>query len=332
MGLEPLEKLATDIAPAGNENENSDNPPAPLTPDALSDEKVLEFLKSKGITATSLEELKPKTKEEAKTPEQIAEEREAAKLTYGIQKGLFKKQDYDNFVTDSQNKDGLVFSQYAADAKEDDPALTDEEIQAEFDEKFGLTAEPGTRKHKRGQQEIAVLHDRIMQNKYNKIYGADNAYSAYESKVNNETAWNERVKKETPAYAKVVEEAFSELKKIPAKFSDTESYEADIMADSINKVKEYFLKPEIIEKYISEGYTKDEIKDMATTSVLRLDFPNIAKAIAVDYARKNQKGAKGIIEGGKATTLATGEKVLTDDQKQMLEVYQKANEKAAEVN
>lgn len=326
-GEEPLTELPSEEGNSGTGNEgglgesgqqntavedkNKINEPAPIT-----DDVILKYLQQKGITVNSLDDLnKPKTEADI---EKQAEDRENAKLTYGLNKGLFNRKTHEQFILDKSNKQQLVFVQYYQEAKKEDPELSDEDIQSEFASKYGLDSEPTTRKHKRGLQEIEILGDIILKNKYNNIYKLDGEYDTYEKQTLTQKEFERKLLSEAPNYKKTVDDVFGELKKITTKFSDDESYDVDILDDAIVGLKEKFLDKNFIAQKISEGYTKEELKEVAFTAILKQNWPLIAKEIANQAILKQQKGVKGIMPiGGQHNS--SGNDQLNDKQKAVLQ-------------
>ena len=288
----------------------------PVVPE-ITDDAVLKYLQQKGLPVNSLDELnKPVT--EADLAKQ-ADDRENAKLTYGLNKGLFNRKTHEQYILDKSNKQQLVFAQYYQDAKKEDPELTDEDIQVEFAAKYGLDAEPNTRKHKRGLQEIDILGDLILKNKYTNIYKLDNEYDVYERQTMSQKEFERKLISEAPIYKKTVDDIFGELTKITTKFSDDESYEVDVMEDVVIALKEKFLDKSFVAQKISEGYTKEDLKEVAFTALLKQNWPLIAKEIVNQALLKQQKGVKGIIPLGVQQKEANNH--LTEQQQAVLNRY-----------
>jgi hypothetical protein len=312
------------IATAAAEAEKKKNQDKP-TPDAdpeLSDDQLIKLLAKKGITVASVEELKKPAA--PPDPAKEAELREANELAYGLQKGLFNKKDYDGFVHDSQSPQDFVYAQYHAEAKADDPELTDEDIQSEFLSKYGLDAEPGTRKHKRGTKEINTIAESLLKQKYGKIYEAKSSFSSHEKETTTAAQDEAKVVAESPTYQKDVDEIFTSLKKIPVKFSDTESVEVDAIEESLNAFKVAVLKPEFVKKKILAGYTKEQLKEEIFAGFLYKNFPAIAQQVANQHLLKHSAGTKGIPNLGCSTRKEVGETIqLTDAQKKAKAIHDK---------
>jgi hypothetical protein len=293
----------------------------------LSDEQLLKLLANKGITAASLEALR--TPPPPADPVKVAEQREADELAYLLSKGLITKKEYDGFVSDSSDNQAFVYAQYHAEQKAEDPALTDEEIQAEFDLKYGLLEKPDSRQFKRGVKEINTLAEVYRKQKYSKIYDGKTAFSTYEKDTTTAKAEESKVLAAAPVYQKDVEEIFTELKKIPVKFSDTESIEVDAMEGSLDLFKAAVLKPDFIRKKILAGYTKAELKEEIFAGFLYKNFPAIAQQVANQHLQKHAAGTRGIpLLGG---LLRKEDKGLepNEAQKRLIALNKEAKEKEA---
>lgn len=341
QGLQPLTELPKDL----QDNKGGDPPPAKTpeeiekerlaaegnkggdnTPGELDDAALLQLLEKRGIKAASLDELKPKDPDE--DPELTAEKLEAAKLTYGLEKGLFNKKTYDNFISESKAPQNLVLAEFYADAKKSDPNLTDDEITAEFREEYGLDAEPTSRKFLRGKKNLETRAEKLMNEKYGKVLSLDNEFKTHQDARKAESERKKAILAKTPQYKKDVQSIFTELRKITTKFSDTESYEANLVESDINEIMNDFLKPEAAEKMIEEGYTPEKLKDTAFMVLLKQKFPVIAKELIKQALLKNQKGAHGIPDGSN-TGDAGGDGTLTESQKAYRVLNEKANPKEA---
>ena len=290
-------------------------------PSELDDTALLELLGKRGIKVSSLEDLKTKDPEE--DPILTAEKLDAAKLTYGLEKGLFNKKTYDNYISDSKDPHHLVFADFYADAKKNDPNLTDEEIQAEFREEYGLDSETTSRKFLRGKKDLDVRAEKIMNEKYGKVLSLDSEFKSHQETRKTESDRRKTILAKTPQYKKDIQAAFGDLKKITTKFSDTESYEATILDEHINEIMDDFLKPEAAERMIEEGYTPEKLKGVAFNVLLSKKFPVIANELIKQALLKNQKGAHGIPEGNTLGGNGGEEKDLTEGQK----LYKSLNEK-----
>jgi hypothetical protein len=323
-------RVAAEAEAARIEAEKNKKPDANTEENELSDEELLKLLGKRGITAVSIEALK--TPPTPPDPAKVAEQREADELAYALSKGLFNKKDYDSFLHDSQDPQDLVYAQYHAEAKAEDKDLTDEDIQAEFLSKFGLDAEPGTRKHKRGIKEINTIAESLLKQKYGKIYDAKSAFSTHEKDVLTTKETDTKVSVGVPVYKKDVEDIFTDLKKIPFKFSDTESVDIPVMQEYLDELKDAFLKPEHAKNKILSGYKKETLKEEVFAAFLYKNFPYLAKEIANQHLLKHSAGTKGIpLLGGLGKK--EGDTIeLTPAQKTLAEIIKKEKEKSTVTN
>lgn len=326
MGLEPLEKLAT-ATPAPVENKNPEIPEKPkegeadpnkLTPEPapvigeLTNEQLIELLGSRGIKISSLDDLKPKDPQ--KTPQEIAEEEENEKLAFGLTKGLFKKAEYESFVTDNNAKVELVFANFEAEAKADDPTLTPEEIREEFEAKFGLNAEVGTRQHKRGAKEIEVIAKELLKSKHSKIYEAENKFAGHKATANSQAEYNKNIIAKTPEYKINVEEAFAIAKKIAEGI--------EIPEESVIEMKNLFLEPKFVEAQIKNGFTKEQIAQQVKAAVYSKNMEFILKRNADLAVDAHKAGTKGIVpSGAEKKEQDANKKKLTPAQQQVYDTY-----------
>lgn len=323
QGLDPLTELpkkdATPTLPS--KSDVLDKNPDPETPptQVLNQDSVLEFLRQQGIEASSLEDLKKKPEVD---PLLAAEQRDAAILSYGLQKGKFNKKTYESFIKESSDLEQLVFQQEFSEAQKEDSELTLEDFQAEFATKYGLDTELGTRKHKQGQKNLTIIGNQILQNKYKNIYETESDYSNYENSQKSIEERNKKIEAGAKKYKEKIDTVFNKLKKIPAKFSDEEVYEVDAMNDSLDALKALMTQDDFATQQILRDTPEEELSEIAYTRFLRDNFPRIAKEIAVQYAHKNQKGTRGIPVPAK---INEGEgAILSPEQKKFVDIY-KAN-------
>lgn len=326
MGQEPLTELPNAVKPPEDAPEKSvvedKKETAPINQPAaqvveLTDEAVLEYLKNKkGLSLQTFEDLnKPVT--EADIQAQL-EKKEDDKLAFGLNKGLFNRKTYENFISDRKSAGDFVFANFYETQKADDPSLTDEEIQTEFAVKFGLDAEPGTRKHKRGQQEINVLANELLKAKYPKIISLDSDYAQFETAQTTQKTYQQKIIQATPTYKKDLDEVFVQLGKIQAKFSDDKEYAVPVLETSLQEIKTFLSQPEFIEQRIQGGYTKEELHEIVYTALLRKNFPLFVEEITKQAMLEHQKGVRGILPSGKQVTEVAPTNNLTEKQAEAL--------------
>lgn len=281
-------------------------------PAELDDAKVLEYLKKYNPDIKSIEDLKPKVNID---PEKEAEEREAAKVSYGLQKGLFRKKDYDGFISDSKDPVNLVYDEYLQAAKKDDANLTDEEILEEFKDEYGLNADKGSRKYNRGQKDLALHSEKILQTKYSKILSLDSDFDRYENSAKEEKARQQKILTEAPVRKQQIETAFDKLKKINWEADKDEKYEIEYPEEVIASVKKGLLNPNFIQTVIDQEWSEEQLTDAIDTTLRKAGFAQILKKASDAYHLNHVKGSKGIPEGGQGGKKEITEPKLSDNQK-----------------
>ncbi len=179
------ERLRLEAEAKGNEGgEKKDAPIVAATPtktELTIEEKQKIAMELLGVTDLSELVKKSEIKKEPTTEEIEAakDQRENEKIAFALKNNKFSKKEYESFISDSKDFKGLVYNQYAKEQLELDPTLTADDIKSEFDLKFGLDEEEGSRKYKRGLKEIGLLAENILKQNYSKIYGIDSEYTAY---------------------------------------------------------------------------------------------------------------------------------------------------------
>lgn len=289
----------------------------------ITDEMLLEELSKKtGKKFTSWDELKPKPEEIDK--EKAAEQREANKLSYGLQKGLFNKKQFENFIADSKNPIGLVYAAELNEAKKDDPQWDDDkekEFKEEFEEKFGLSLDPSASKYKRGQKQIGIIAETILRHEYSSIYGLEGEYSKHESFQNTEEANKKKILETAPVYKKEVDEIVTGLATVDIPFGSDEKYTVPVPQEMLDSVKQVLLDPDFVSSQVLKGYNKEEIAQIATNMVISQNFGALAHEAAKQYRAKHEKGIRGIPEGGKVENPGNNLEGLSDNQKKAIEFF-----------
>lgn len=257
----------------------------------LSDEQLLKLLEKKGIKAATLADL---TQKEVVDPEKEKEDREIAKLTYGLNKGKFTKKQYDSFVSDKNDPKNLYYAKYHAEAKAEDAALTDEEIEQEFIAEHGLDADQKSRKYKNGQEKISLMADKLLRDKYGNIISIDQEYEAYDKQQRSKADFEKKVIASAPVYKKDLQDVFKDLKKITTKFEDGQEYEVAALDESIKSIEETMTEPKFVASQIGNGYTKENLKKTAWLLFLDSNLPYLLKEVANQHLNKHAAGTKGI--------------------------------------
>jgi len=295
-----------------------------IVAEELDDEKVLAYLKNKkGKEVASLEDLiNPKKELTPEEKEKLVEVREANKYSYGLSNGLFSKKELENYIADSKNPTETVFSAYAAKQKELDPALTDKEIKEEFDSEFGLDEDDKeSRRYKKGQVLLNNLAYNIINQKYPNILNLENNYSDYEKTTSEQKEAENKIATKTPLYIKDLEAVKNEMSKVSFQIGKDDIFEIDLPSASVENVISKMMAQEQIQKQVSRGWSKEELKQVAQTTAIIENLPFLLKSYGDAQVLKNQKGVRGVPPTDDRRQRVLQEAELTDRQKEALNFY-----------
>src|SRR5574338_416448 len=282
--------------------------PPPAAAAELTEEQILAFLKkNKGIDVKSLEDFVPKV-----DPVVEAEQKENKKIAYAFEKGLISRREYDAYVSDKANEQNVVYENYAADAKADDPDLTDEQIAESFAEEFSLSADPSSFKYKQGQKRLAIIANKLMSDKHSKVLLIDSEFSKYESSIKQKEERLNKILSETPKYKSEVEAALTNHSKVKISLGENDEYEVSLTENDYKTIKEAFLSKEQAEKMIDAGYSKEELDMSIKMAIREANFDKIVKQITDKKMENYAKGIQGIPVLGDLKNVNVSASKLTD--------------------
>ena len=299
-------------------------PATPAPRAELTEEEVLEFLKKKGKNVSSFDDIR--TAEVAqKSKEEIEAERDANRLTFGLQKGFFKKAEYDSFTADASDKESLVMQDYFARARAADPDATEEEIQTEFESKYGLDADETSRRYKTGQQELADRASLLLKKKHGKIYEADNQFVQHEKISAAEMAQAKTFAEQAPVYKQELKEVFKSLKNLKGKLTDGSDYEIEVSDEDIDAAAAEMLNDGFISAQLKAGVPAKALAAAAEVAIKQKNFGKILSTYAAKEQLKYTKGTAGIpvipttviVNDDKYAHLTPNERIMLEEGKKM---------------
>lgn len=315
----------------GDENKDKPEPAKVETPVAkeYSEEELMEMVSAKaGRKITSWDELKPKPEE--LDAERQKEERETNKFIWGLQNKVIKKEENEAYIQDSKDIQQLVYRQRLQAALAEDPNLSEDEFKSEFEEEFGINAAEGSRRNKNGKDTLNRLAGEILKSTYSGIYELESKYSQFEQQSKAQKEREAKIKEGAPAYKQALDSVKAELKKIKAEINPEESFEIEAIDEDIDQVVSMLSDPEWASEQILKGTTKEQLKDIAWTALLKQSFPKLALQVAKQYHLKKAAGTKGII---KMNTGGEGEEYqLTEAQKVLVDLHKQNNPELAGSN
>lgn len=301
-GEMPEVKDVKPVAPVEKVDEppvDDTNPAPSATPKEIemTDEAVRKYLKEKkGIEVEDFEAFKPKPKEEtAEEKEKKRQIKEAQKYTFGVENGYITKELRDEFVKAQSSPTDLVYAAYKQEAKTEDPELDDAEIEAEFRDRFGLNSEENSRAFKRGQKELGVIAEKMIQSKFQKVYDLDRDFDTYENEQTASENHKARILAEAPKYKETVKGIVTKLKKRSYIIGDNEgTYEYEFSDDSLDKAAKILLDPKFVEAQIGRGYSEEGLEKVLNSVLWEQDHTKILSNVAKQYHSSEllKKGAE----------------------------------------
>jgi len=282
--------------------------------DDIDDDKLKKALAKKlGIAVEDVDAyLKPK--ETVLTDDdkiKLKEERENKKIAFALQSGKITKKEIDSYVADTNDLEKVVYNHYKAQQLEIDPDLTVEEIEAAFEEKYGLTYDKESRQFKAGQKDLSFIAESIIKQKHANYLSIDNEFNAHEESEATAQKTIQEISAKTPQFRKDIDDVKAELKTLKINLANNESYSIQLDDELLDSYTQKMLTPEYAKKVISQGYTKDGIRDTIKFAVIADNLDSIIQGVVNADRLKNQAGLRGVLPERKFLR----EKELTEEAK-----------------
>lgn len=272
----PEEKKTEIPATPAAEEKKVEEPPKTEVKADLTDAEILAMLEKRGIKVNSFDDLK-----KPETPEEIAaraEKRKNDALAWGLQNGKVKKEDYDTFQKLNTNKYQVLFDDFAAIAKEQDPAATDEDIQNNFQEYI--------QNNKKFLEELA---DSRIKNKFSPIFNLENEYTKFEESENSKSNLKRQVEAAMPVYKSDVKTALNSIKKIDFVIEDKENTSNNVPVSfeftdaDLKEVEDALFDGNQALTRIKNGYSQDTIKQEARLFLIDKKLSQLVTTAAKNY-------------------------------------------------
>lgn len=181
-----------DADPEKKKNTKAKTGDDPEPEDDIEDEKLLKALNKKsGKNFKTLDEYY-KAQEPAPSPKILTadEQKEADEqkkqdaLKFGLEKNLFKKKDYDNYlIFNNRSKEDVVKDEFAAELRKEDADISDEDIEEQFKTTYHLFDDEKSIKYKKGMQQIEALYDKIKTEKFGAIVDVESVYEGVQKNI-----------------------------------------------------------------------------------------------------------------------------------------------------
>jgi hypothetical protein len=280
-------------------------PPEPKAAE-LTDESVIAFLNEKGIKTTNLQDLMPQPS--AEEIAQAKQKRTTDMLAYGLSTGKFKKEEYDAFQNESANKLAVAMAEIETTLTEKikaaNPDLTQDQVAEQVAQYTFSNLPEDSILRKEREQELLLMADGKLKNKYKNIYGLEADFEQHEQGMINKTNRENKVQAALPVFQKDIDAVLGSLSfmEVPVNDTQNEKNNATVKVTfnetDLKEVKESFLHPDNVVRQLTNGYTVDELKEQAELMLLKKHFPRLISQAAIDYNSgqkdKYMKARKGL--------------------------------------
>jgi len=263
----------------------------------MDDSSVLNYLKSKGLDYSSLDDLKQKPKEA--TAEEIAaqkEQEENDKFSWAI-KNVVSKNKYESYLSVVKDPLGAVLADAKKDALAADPDLDVEEFISEFKDKYGVDADENSVKFKQGKKAIETLAKELVREQFPEILTIDSKYNEHKSNVQKQAEVENTISKGLPLYAQ----------KLQASIEKTKTFRINLGGD---EVFEFNADPETIKDFVTEISKKENATNAILNNVsdatidrelqvayLTNNLPNILNSFKAKVIEAYEKERRGVLVG-----------------------------------
>lgn len=295
-GTPPATEAAADAATT-----STDTPPVPTpdpTPAAITadddipEEKLLAALKKRGHDIASLEQLKvpdaPLTEEQKK---EQAKRLRAEAIAYGLTSNKFTQEEVEAFAVDQAKTPAEIAKTIFTDRlRQQEPNLTEEELNERFDDWMMTNAEDGNWQKKMRQDEISNLQQLYIENKYGKILGITNEYQQaiilnkqrqeYDTAI--EKAAGSLPDKMTFEVPVIKEDGTTEIK----------NYSYTIPKDAVAAAKAEFLKEENFHILGKGDVNAQAIQEALTYAIKNRELDRIIATVSNSHASEQIKSIK----------------------------------------
>ena len=279
-------------------------PPPNQLNDELSDEQLVELLKKRGATISSLEDLKPKP-----TPEELAEkerEKQGAMLAHGLSTGKFKKEEYDAYQRAQSNKIAVIREDIAEQFQAAFPELSPEAIEEKVANYMFENLGPDDAVRQAREKELLTLADMKISDKYKNIVSLPKDYEMHLEGLNKQANFEKKVQATLPVFKADVSKALESLRKFTVSVPDSKNPENTVNLEleysdaDLKEVESLFITNDQIIRAVN-GMTFDQLKGEAELVLVKKHLPRLISQAAKNYNAiqkdKYINGRKGLITG-----------------------------------
>jgi len=278
----------TKVAPVVEKTKQNES----VDEDDIDTEKLLKALsKVTGRTISSLEELEvPKQELTKEQLEKRAQERETAKMEFGLKNKIISKDQIESFLSDKNNPTEVAYSVYATNIKDLNPELTDKQIRERFEERYSLNEDEDSVEFKAGQGELNLIAKTAIERNHSDYLSLESKYAAFEQSQTKEAERKASILKKAPQFRNDIKAVAERCKNITVAGKKVEIGD-DIIGEYVNEI---FASPET-ESIIENGYTLEGLENALKDKIVKDNLDNIVTGLIDAAVLKAQAGVRGVI-------------------------------------
>lgn len=263
-------------------------PESTLTPEGdLSNDKLIELLAKKGITVSSLDDLKPKLSEaEIKDAE---EKRKGKMVAYGIETGKFKIDDYNTLQKLQENKTAIFIDELTSEIKAANPEITEDQLSEQLKEYTLSHLDENDPRRKRREKELNIVAEQRLKEQFGSIYNLPSEFENYEKSEQSKYQLQRKIEAGLPVYKEDVKNIIEWVKKQDFVIEDKEHPENNVSIPfefneaKLKQITDAFLTESQIVQSISNGYDLEAMKQQAKMFLIGTDIESIVNHSAKHY-------------------------------------------------
>lgn len=255
----------------------------------IPEDKILAMLKKRGIDAKSLDELKPKPTLSPEEQEAAAENERTAAINFGLEKKLFTRKDYEQFIADTRRTpEDIALQVFSNVMLAADNTLKPEDINARFREYFRLDHEDSDWQKTLKAQEMKDLAVSYINKTHAKVTGVTDEYRA-----------EQQIKQDALSYHTSVKQSFNTIgKTLTHTIKDEEGefpFQFNIPEKVIKDATDIYLSSEHFNAL--NGIEPEELTAAIRLSMLEKMLPQIIAEGAKSYHAHKVETLKMIRQG-----------------------------------
>ena len=224
---------------------------------------------------------------------ELKAKKKSAALAYGLDKGLIKADELEDYIKANSNPHQTVYEQQLEDARLE-ADFDEETFRAEYEEEFGLNADKDSAKYKRGQKRLDALADNIIKSTYSNVVSIEDKYSSFETEQESVKKEEAEILAKAVPYKEMITTIANELKSFDLPIGESENVLNVDASEAIESYIEHYLDSATVKSEIKRGATKEQITQSIKNAIIIENLPNILQDAENKAVIRYRMGLKGV--------------------------------------